>query len=171
MCFESESVTECLPDNTVFLTDCFLWTDHEGFFACHSFHAHFAYLLLRDCVWLCGDPLQPLWVNHNTHAHTHNTHTHTHWLTKAWKQSDEGLCWQAEELAAAPGRAQSHRRMEGGGGREREEVQTLIYQSYKSRLVTADIHHSDRQTELRALQCSVPVSGLGKDFELIYNNI
>ena len=41
--------------------------------------------------------------------------------------------------------------MEGGGGRGRK-FKTLIYQSYKSRLVTADIHHSDRQTDLGALQ-------------------
>lgn len=36
---------------------------------------------------------------------------------------------------------------EGGGGRK---FKTLIYQSYKSALVTADIHHSHRRTGLEA---------------------
>lgn len=35
----------------------------------------------------------------------------------------------------------------GGGGRK---FKTLIYQSYKSALVTADIHHSHRRTDLEA---------------------
>lgn len=133
------SVTEYLPVSLVFRWILFLWTNHEGFFACHSCHAYLAYLLLKDCVWLHWDPLQPHWVNQTLR-------THTHCLTKAWKESDEGLCWQAEEAAAAPGRVQSHRSLKGGGGRERK-FKILIYQSYKSRLVTTDIHHSDRQTD------------------------
>ena len=141
-----------------FLMDCFVWTAHEGFFACHSCHAYLAYLLSgrekkkkkKTVCDLCRDPLQRLSASEPaSHARTH-THTHTHRLTKAWEESDEGLCWQAEEAAAAPGRVQSHRRMEGGGEEVGRKFKTLIYQSYKSTLVSTDIHHSDRRTDLEA---------------------
>lgn len=81
---------------------------------------------------------------------TSDTHTDTD-KQRLWKESDEGLRWQAEEAAAAVGRVWAQRRMEGGGGRGRK-FKTVIYQLDKSRLVTTDIHHLDRQTDLQALQ-------------------
>lgn len=63
----------------------------------------------------------------------------------------KGCADRQRKRAAAPGRVQSHRRMEGGGGKGKN-FKALIYQSYKSRLVTTNINHSNRKTDLGTLQ-------------------
>lgn len=160
------SVTQCLPVTLVF----------DGLFSANRPWGILC-MPLMPCILglfaserLCITVLRSSAASLSEPHHT-RTHSLTHLLTKAWKESDEGLCWQAEEAAAASGRVQSHRRMEGGGGRGRK-FKTLIYQSYKPRLVTTDIHHSDRQTDLGAPQFFLVLSvNQGRILGLIYNNI
>lgn len=150
------------------ITPCYAgvwWTFYEqttqAFFACHSCYAYLTYLLLKDCICVCWDPLQCLWVNRVTHRH---------WITKAWRQSDERLCWQAEEVAAAPGLVHSHRRVEDWGLRgEREEVEDIDLPELQVQ-TGHNRHQSLRQTD-RAWSPAVFLVFSAKEFGLIYNNI
>lgn len=125
---------------------CFLCTAHWRFFACHSCQTYLGYLFLKDCVWLCWDPLQPLWVNHISHTQTQMQ------LTEAWKRGADRQRKQQLLLGGSSHTGIWRVRTEGGGR------SALIYQSHKSRPVNTDIHHSYRWTDSGALRLFMVVS-------------
>lgn len=119
VCFESE-LHLCLSISLLrwCLMDCFLWTDHEGFLFifCMPLMLCIPDVFASERLYARAEILCRIWVNHTPHRNTHLR-------TKVWKESDEGLFWQAEEAAAALGLVQSQE--DGGWRREREEVQDI----------------------------------------------
>lgn len=139
---------------------CFLCTAHWRFFACHSCQTYLGYLFLKDCVWLCWDPLQPLWVNHISHTQTQMQ------LTEAWKRGADRQRKQQLLLGGS-----SHTgiwRVEDGGRRtfssNLPEPQVQAGQHRHPSLLQMDRLWSPPVVHGR-------VSKWKKDFGLIYNNI